>query len=128
MKENLTAEDGNKSVISAGERSISIGGNVTDTNFFTGDINIHGQDAQIHLAVLNTLGSKIENLSTDLSKEKASNLEYWREKFREGYFDEGFQGIWELKNSSNWDSFEPALRAGILRALASMTLAVKGRK
>ena len=129
MKENSTNEDSNKSVDSSGERSVSVGGNISQSTIHTGDVyNIYPQETQVSPIIKNIYESKIENLSTDLSKEKASKLEDLREKFREGYFDEGFEGVCQLKKSSNWDAFEPALRAGILRALASMTLAVKGKK
>jgi hypothetical protein len=126
MKENLK-ENNDKSVNSAGERSIAVGGSVSNSTIHTGDVvYIYGQDNQSSSVVLNILSTKIENLSTDLSKEIAANLEELREKFRAGLFDEGFEGVQLLRNSSNWDSFEPELRSSILRALASMTLALRG--
>lgn len=127
MKESPIENNNDKTVNSAGERSVSIGGNVSQSTIHTGDIyNFNGKDNLTSPVVLNILSSKIEKLSTELSKKIAANLEDWREKFREGNFDEAFDGVRLLKDSTNWDAFEPELRAAILRALASMTLAVRG--
>lgn len=127
MKESPTEND-DKTVNSAGERSVSIGGNVSQSTIHTGDniYHIYGQENQIHHSVLDTLGSKIENLSTELSQKVAVDLENFRENFREGSFDEASEGVRLLRNSTNWNDYEPELRAAILRALASMTLAVRG--
>lgn len=126
MKESPTEKD-DKTTSSAGERSVSVGGNVSQSTIHTGDnIYIYGQENQTSTVIRNILGSKIENLSTELSQKVAANLEDLREKFREGDSDEAFEGIRLLRNSTNWDAFEPELRVAILRALASMSLAMRG--
>jgi hypothetical protein len=126
MEESPT-ENNDKIVNSAGEKSVSIGGNVSQSTINTGDnYNFYVQENQPSPLIRNILESKIENLSTELSQKVAANLEDLREKFREGNSGEAFEGIRLLRNSTNWDAFEPELRAAILRALASMTLAMKG--
>jgi tetratricopeptide (TPR) repeat protein len=126
MKETHT-EMKDKTISSTGEKSVSIAGNVSQSTIHTGDIyNFYEQENQTSPLIRNILESKIENLSTELSQKVAANLEDLREKFREGNSGEAFEGIRLLRNSSNWDAFEPELRASILRALSSMTLAMKG--
>lgn len=126
MKESPTEND-DKTVNSAGERSVSIGGNMSNSTINSGDIyNFYGQENQPSPLIRNIFESKIENLSTELSQKVAANLEDLREKFREGNSGEAFEGIRLLRSSTNWDAFEPELRAAILRALASMTLATRG--
>ncbi|HQU81687.1 MAG TPA: hypothetical protein PKY59_01090, partial [Pyrinomonadaceae bacterium] len=127
MKESPKEND-NHSVKSEGERSVAVGGNVTNSPIHTGDVyNIYAQEPQVSPTIRNIYESKIENLSTELSKEVAAKLEDLRERFRESLSEEFVEGVRRLRNSSNWDAYEPALRAGILRALASMILALKGK-
>ncbi len=127
MKESPKEND-NQSVKSEGERSVAVGGNVTNSPIHTGDVyNIYAQEPQVSPTIRNIYESTIENLTTELSKEIAAKLENLRERFCESLSEEFVEGVRQLRNSSNWDAYEPALRAGILRALASMILALKGK-
>jgi len=126
MKQSHTKKN-DKAISLAGKKSVSISGNVSQSTINTGDIyKFYGQENQTSRIVKNVLESKIENLSTELSQKVAANLEDLREKFREGNSGEAFEGVRLLRNSTNWDAFEPELRAAILRALASMTFATRG--
>lgn len=78
-----------------------------------------------HGAALNVLSSQLDSVSSDLSDEKLEKLEELRELFREGAFKEAYEGVWRFRQSSNWAAFSSNLRAGVLRALAAMTLSLK---
>lgn len=111
------------------ERNISIGGNVSQSNLHTGDINISLNLSTQDLTnpiTLNLITPDISLLSSELSREKAGKLEQLREQFREGDLQEAYIGVQELRKSENWNNFEKPLQASTLRALASMTLAVNG--
>lgn len=78
-----------------------------------------------HGAALNVLSSQLESASSDLSDEKLDRLEDLRELFREGAFNEAYEGVRQFRKSPNWNVFSGRLRAAVLRALATMTLSLK---
>lgn len=118
----------NQSANSTGDRSVAIAGGATNVTINTGDTTIINlPTSEISELMRQVLESKIETLSSDLSKEKAERLELLLEKFREGQSEESFEAIRELRKSANWDTFEPALKASILRTLAQMTLILKNK-
>jgi hypothetical protein len=75
---------------------------------------------------LNVLSYQLESVSSELSDEKLEKLGELRELFREGNFQDAYEGVRQFRLSSNWASFSDRLRATVLRALASMTLSFKG--
>lgn len=113
-------------VESSGERSVAIGENAIGNIIKTG--NETHNHYPLNPIVQNVLTSKIESLSSDLSKEIAAKLEKLREEFREGDVNKSFENILSLKNSQNWREFENPLQVSILSALASMVLVTKGKE
>jgi hypothetical protein len=117
-------------------RSIQVAGAVTSSILVTGndnqitinagpaDVTSHGTPGE---ATLNLLSSQIETLSADLSEEKAIHLEELRELFREGAMEEAYEAVLEMHRSPNWVTLSATLRASALRALATMTLSLKGK-
>jgi tetratricopeptide (TPR) repeat protein len=73
------------------------------------------------------LSSLLDSVSSDLSEEKSDKLEELRELFREGSTKDAYEGVQNLRRSQNWLAFSSRLRAATLRALATMTLSIKGR-
>lgn len=71
------------------------------------------------------LSSKIEHLSSDLSKAKAQCLEEYRELYRQGKLGEAYDRIISLRNDDNWEVFEKPLQSKILQALAGYTISVE---
>jgi hypothetical protein len=69
--------------------------------------------------------SKIESLSSNLSKAKALQLDRYRELYREGKLQEAFNCLDLLRNDRDWDVFEKPLQAKILQALAGYVTSVK---
>lgn len=114
----------------SGTRSVSIGGDAVESNINTGDnyhYHIYTQDSRANEVTLNVLNTTIGNLSSELSLEIADKLKNLRESSREGDLLNAFEGVKDLRQSKNWDAFEPPLRASILRVLASMTLGINGK-
>ncbi|MEA5512261.1 hypothetical protein VB715_21040 [Crocosphaera sp. UHCC 0190] len=69
--------------------------------------------------IFNILSSKLENISSDLSREKDEQLNKIRELYKEGNLTETYTLINELHQDKNWDIFEKPLQAKILRTLGS---------
>ena len=120
----------------ADSRNIQIVGAVTSSILVTGNDNqitintvpAEGTPAGTpREATLNLLSSQIETLSADLSEEKAIKLEELREQFREGAKQQAYEAVEALYRSANWATFSATLRASTLRALAVMTLSLKGQ-
>lgn len=113
-------------------RNIQIVGEVTSSVLVTGNdnqitINVAPAQGAIGDATLNLLSSQIETLSADLSEEKAIRVEELREQFREGAMQQAYDEVQALYRSANWATFSATLRASSLRALATMTLSLKGK-
>jgi DNA-binding FrmR family transcriptional regulator len=75
---------------------------------------------------LNVLSYQLDSVSSELSDEKLEKLQDLRELFREGAFQDAYESVRQFRQSANWVSFSDGLRAAVLRALASMTLSLKG--
>ncbi|MUL39429.1 hypothetical protein [Gloeocapsopsis dulcis] len=71
------------------------------------------------------LSSKIESLSSDLSKAKARCLEEYRELYHQGKLGEAYDRIVSLRNDDNWEVFEKPLQSKILQALAGYAISVE---
>jgi hypothetical protein len=130
----IVAEDGNKNPRGG---DIQIAGAVTSSILVTGsgnDITINVPPTDLGLAgvagdvTLSLLADHIETLSADLSEEKAKHLEEFRELFREGVMEEAYAAVLAMWRSPNWATFSATVRASVLRALATMTLSLKGRE
>jgi len=126
------ADDGNRH---SGGGHIQIAGAVTSSILVTGsgnDITINVPPTDVGLAggsgdvTLSLLAEHIETLSADLSEEKTKHLEDFRELFREGVMDEAYAAVLAMWRSPNWATLSATLRASVLRALATMTLSLKG--
>lgn len=74
---------------------------------------------------IDTLSSKIEHLSSDLSKAKAQCVEEYRELYRQGKLGEAYNRIISLRNDANWGVFEKPLQSKILQALAGYAISVE---
>ncbi|MBW4547892.1 MAG: hypothetical protein KME25_26120 [Symplocastrum torsivum CPER-KK1] len=82
----------------------------------------NSQETQLAFGVLS---SKIGHLSSELSKEKAKQLDEFRELYRQGYLQQAFTCLEALRHDSNWDVFEKPLQAQILQSLSSYVLSVE---
>ncbi|MBE9119516.1 hypothetical protein IQ269_01545 [Tychonema sp. LEGE 07199] len=71
------------------------------------------------------LSSKIGHLSSELSKEKAKQLDAFRELYRQGYLQRAFACLKVLRDDPNWEVFEKPLQAKILQSLSSYILSVE---
>ena len=71
------------------------------------------------------LSSQIGHLSSELSKEKAKQLDKFRELYREGYLQDAFACLEALQHDSNWHVFEKPLQAQILQSLSGYVLSVE---
>jgi hypothetical protein len=80
------------------------------------------QETQLAFGVLS---SKIGHLSSELSKEKAKQLDKFREFYRQGYLQRAFACLKVLLDDSNWDVFDKPLQAQILQSLSSYILSVE---
>jgi nucleoside phosphorylase len=116
-------------------RSVQIAGDVNRSVIVTGDnnqITISSNPNEItppeplYGAALNVLSSQLDSVASDLSEEKSDKLEELRELFREGSTRDAYEGVQKLRQSQNWSTFSNRLRAATLRALATMTLSLKG--
>lgn len=117
-------------------RNIQVVGDVSASILVSGDenqitINVGPADATPQgtsgEATLSLLSFQLETLSADLSEEKAIKLEELREQFREGTMQQAYDAVVALYRSENWATFSATLRASTLRALATMTLSLKGK-
>ena len=75
---------------------------------------------------IDALGSKLENLATQLSREKARRLDDIREKYREGKCDEAYCQVESLQREETYELLDNSLKARILRILATYTLNKNG--
>ena len=75
--------------------------------------------------VLGVLSSKIEHLSSKLSKAKANELEEYRELYRQGKLHHAYTCIEALRNDENWDEFDKPLQAQILQSISGYALSVE---
>lgn len=82
----------------------------------------NSQETQLAFGVLS---SKIGHLSSELSKERAKQLDEFRELYRQGYLQQAFACLEALRHDSNWDVFEKPLQAQILQSLSSYVLSVE---
>jgi hypothetical protein len=82
----------------------------------------NSQETQLAFGVLS---SKIGHLSSELSKEKAKQLDEFRELYRQGYLQQAFACLEALRHDSNWDVFEKPLQAQILQSISSYVLNVE---
>ena len=80
------------------------------------------QETQLAFGVLS---SKIGHLSSELSKEKAKQLDKFREFYRQGYLQRAFACLKVLRDDPNWDVFDKPLQAQILQSLSSYILSVE---
>ncbi|WP_287453724.1 caspase family protein [Leptolyngbya sp. UWPOB_LEPTO1] len=71
------------------------------------------------------LTSKVEQLSSELSKTKARQLEEYRELYRQGKFQEASSILNTLRADEHWNVFDKALQAQILQSLAGYALGVE---
>lgn len=71
------------------------------------------------------LSSRIEHLSSDISKAKAQCLEEYRELYGQGKLGEAYDCIISLRNDDNWEVFEKPLQSKILQALAGYAISVE---
>jgi nucleoside phosphorylase/tetratricopeptide (TPR) repeat protein len=78
-----------------------------------------------HRVAVNVLSAQLESVSSELSDEKLDKLEELRELFREGEFNDAYEGVRQFRQSPNWNAMSEGLRAAVLRALAIMTLSFK---
>ena len=119
----------------SGGRNIDVVGNVMSSVLVTGNgnqITIGAGPSDITSptvgeATFNLLNSQIETLSAELSEEKAVQLKELREQFREGAMDQAYESVREIHHSPTWVTLSATVRASILRALATMTLSLKGK-
>jgi hypothetical protein len=88
-------------------------------------ISPSSDDARAKSIVIDSLIFTIARLSSDLSKAKARQLEKYRERYREGKFQEAFAMLEALRNDEHWNSFDKALQAQILQSLAGYALGVE---
>ncbi len=82
----------------------------------------NSQEIQLAFGVLS---SKIGHLSSELSKEKAKQLDEFRELYRQGFLQQAFACLEALRHDSNWDVFEKPLQVQILQSLSSYVLSVE---
>ncbi len=82
----------------------------------------NSQETQLAFGVLS---SKIGHLSSELSKEKAKQLDEFRELYRQGYLQQAFACLEALRHDPNWDVFEKPLQAQILQSISSYVLNVE---
>jgi len=82
----------------------------------------NSQETQLAFGVLS---SKIGHLSSELSKEKAKQLDEFRELYRQGYLQRAFACLQALRHDPNWDVFEKPLQAQILQSLSGYVLSVE---
>lgn len=83
-----------------------------------------GESRATELAI-GILTSKIERLSSDLSRTKAQQLEEYRELYRQGHLHRAYTYLEALRNDENWDVFDKPLQAQVLQALAGYVLSVE---
>lgn len=109
-------------------RSITVGGDVSDSVFNTGNLEINyiSNDREL-LREVTALETTVSNLSSELSKDIAKDLEHYREQFREGRIIEGTEKVRSLRERNSWPNLDNPLRASILRAEASMIVSRFGK-
>ncbi|MHC5739507.1 HTH domain-containing protein [Nostoc sp.] len=71
------------------------------------------------------ISSKLERLSSDLSKTKAKQLEDYRELYRQGHLQQAYACLEALRRDENWDVFDKPLQAQILQSLSGYFLSVE---
>jgi len=71
------------------------------------------------------LSSKIERLSSDLSKVKAKQLEAYREFYRQGRIQQAYICINKLRSDENWDVLDKPLQSQILQSMSGYFLSVE---
>jgi len=69
--------------------------------------------------------SKVDRLSSDLSKLKALRLDEYRELYRQGKLHEARICLDSLKNDEHWDIFDKPLQAKILQAMSVYAISVE---
>lgn len=71
------------------------------------------------------ISSKLERLSSDLSKTKAKQLEEYRELYRQGHLQQAYACLQALRGDENWDVFDKPLQAQILQSMSGYFLSVE---
>jgi nucleoside phosphorylase/tetratricopeptide (TPR) repeat protein len=121
--------------VADGGRNIQIDGDVNNSVIVSGDYNqitINSNPTALtptepgYGTTFNVVSSQLDSVARELSDDKSDKLEELRESFREGSTKDAYDGVQKLRQSSNWPAFSNRLRAAILRALAVMTLSLKG--
>ncbi|MFN9857864.1 MAG: hypothetical protein ACK556_07065, partial [Pseudanabaena sp.] len=69
--------------------------------------------------------SKIDRLSSDISKVKALRLDEYRELYHQGKLREARICLDSLRNDEHWDVFDKPLQARILQAISGYTINVE---
>jgi hypothetical protein len=127
-----------KAVVAEGQQSVAIDQaqvTVINTGVVHGDIiNVStSQSLQDSTLTADNIGAALnlvklnQSLSSELSKRIAAELESARESFRKGNTNESFQRVRALFTSASWQALDDWLRAMVLRALANMTLSLRGK-
>jgi len=75
--------------------------------------------------VIGVLSSKVDRLSSDLSKAKAQRLEEYKELYRQGQVHRAFTYLESLRDDENWDVFDRPLQAQILQSLSVYALSIE---
>ena len=71
------------------------------------------------------ISSKLERLSSELSKTKAKQLEEYRELYRQGNLQQAYTCLEALRRDENWDVFDKPLKAQILQSISGYSLSVE---
>lgn len=71
------------------------------------------------------LNSHIKRLSSNLSKEKAKQLDEFRELYRQGHLQRAYAYLEALQHDTNWDAFDKPLQAQILQSMSGYVLSVE---
>ncbi|BAY59491.1 hypothetical protein NIES2135_63680 (plasmid) [Leptolyngbya boryana NIES-2135] len=85
---------------------------------------VPGESRNVDVTV-GMLTSKIDRLSSELSKAKAQHLETYRELYRRGEFQEALSILSALRADEHWDNFDKVLQAQILCSLAGYVLGIE---
>lgn len=81
--------------------------------------------SRISELTIGIFSSKIDRLSSDISKVKALRLDEYRELYHQGKLREARICLDSLRNDEHWDVFDKPLQARILQAISGYTINVE---
>jgi tetratricopeptide (TPR) repeat protein len=109
------------------ERSISARDVSTGAVLNTGDTRIYNYGIQSTVLDRVVLGT-LDKVSGKLSDKVAREVAEIGDRFRNGDMKKSFEELEVLRDSTVWDTYEPEVRASILRLKASMLLTLHGKE